>query len=111
MSRHTEGKDLMCKAIILKLLAKVAFIAVQNKQPVRPYLVRLCMRVEVLKLLKAERVVRPAVLRDGELLIARYICLLVLGREVDASFVYDERRGIRSSSADALDNCYPLAIT
>ena len=30
---------------------------------------------------------------------------------MDASFVDNKRRGIRSSSADALDNCYLLAIT
>jgi hypothetical protein len=30
---------------------------------------------------------------------------------VDASFVDDKRRGTRPSSADALDNCYPLLIT
>ena len=69
------------------------------------------MRVKVLKLLKAKRIVCLAVLRDRELLIAQYICLLILGREVDASFVDNKRQGTRASSADTLDNCYLLAIT
>ena len=71
---------------------------------------RLCMRVKVLKLLKAKRVVCLAILRDRELLITQYICLLILGREVDASFIDNKRQGIRSSSANALDNYYLLAI-
>jgi hypothetical protein len=45
---HAEGKDLVFKAVVLEILVKVALMAVQNKQPVRPYLARLCMRVKVL---------------------------------------------------------------
>jgi len=39
----------MLKAVVLKTLVKVALITVQNKQPVYPYLARLCMRVKVLQ--------------------------------------------------------------
>jgi hypothetical protein len=46
---HAEGKDLVFKAVVLKLLAEVALMAVQNKQPVPPYLTRLCMPVKVLQ--------------------------------------------------------------
>jgi hypothetical protein len=31
---HTEGKDLVFKAIILEILVEVALMAVQNEQPV-----------------------------------------------------------------------------
>jgi hypothetical protein len=52
------------KAVVLELLVKVALIAVQNKQPVHPYLARPCMRVKMLQPLKTKRVISPAVLRD-----------------------------------------------
>ena len=48
MRWHAEGKDHVFKAVVLKILVEVALMAVQNKQPVRPYLARLCMRVKVL---------------------------------------------------------------
>jgi hypothetical protein len=40
----------------------------------------------------------------------RDVGLFVPSRDVDASFVDDERWGRIPSSADALDNCNPLAI-
>jgi hypothetical protein len=46
--RHTESKDIVLKAVVLKFLVKIALIAVQNKQPIPLYLTRLCMRVKVL---------------------------------------------------------------
>jgi hypothetical protein len=58
---HAEGEDPVFKAVILKILVKMALIAVQNKQPVCPYLARLRMRVKLLQPLEAKRVVRPAV--------------------------------------------------
>jgi hypothetical protein len=36
MGRHTEGKDLMFNAVVLKLLVEVTLMAVQNKQPIPP---------------------------------------------------------------------------
>jgi hypothetical protein len=42
----------------------MALMAVQNKQPIYPYLARLCMRVKMLQLLKTKRVISLAVLRD-----------------------------------------------
>jgi len=38
----------MFKAKVLKILVKVALVAVQNKQPIHPNLARLYMRVKVL---------------------------------------------------------------
>ena len=64
MRRHAEGKNLIFKAVVLELLVKIALIAVQNKQPVRPHLARLCMRVKMLQLLKTKRLICLAVLRD-----------------------------------------------
>jgi hypothetical protein len=46
---HTESQDLMFEAVVLKILVEVALMAVQNEQPVPPYLARLCMRVKVLQ--------------------------------------------------------------
>jgi hypothetical protein len=100
----------MFKAVVLKICVKIALMAVQNKQPVPPYLTRLCMRVKMLQPLQPKRVVCPAVLRDRELPIAQYICFLVLGRDVDAPFVDNKRQGHIPSSADALDNSNLLAI-
>jgi hypothetical protein len=60
---HAEGEDLVFKTVVLKILVKVALMAVQNKQPVRLYLARLCMRVKMLQPLKTKHVVGPAVLR------------------------------------------------
>ena len=62
MGRYAEGQDLMLKAVVLKILVEVALMAVQNEQPVPPYLARLCMRVKVLQPLKTKRVVCPAIL-------------------------------------------------
>ena len=56
MRRHTKGKDLLFEAIILKILAEVALMAVKDEQPVRSYLTHLGM------LLKAKCVVRPTVI-------------------------------------------------
>jgi hypothetical protein len=50
------------KAVFLEILAEVALMAVQDKQLVP---------------LKTKRIISPAVLRDWDLPIARYICLLV----------------------------------
>ena len=48
MRRHTEGKDLSYEAIILKILVKVALMAIKDKQPIRPHLTRLRMLIKVL---------------------------------------------------------------
>jgi hypothetical protein len=61
---HTESKNLVFQAVVLKILVEMALMAVQNKQPIHPYLARLCMRVKMLQPLKTKRVVSPAVLRD-----------------------------------------------
>ena len=34
MHRYIEGKDLLYEAIILKILVKVALIAIKDKQPI-----------------------------------------------------------------------------
>ena len=61
---HAEGYNLVFEAVVLEILAEMALMAVQNKQPVYPHLPRLCMRVKMLQPLKTKRVVCPAVLRD-----------------------------------------------
>jgi hypothetical protein len=45
---HAEGQDLAFKIVVLEILVEVALVAVQNKQPVCPYLAGLRMRVKVL---------------------------------------------------------------
>jgi hypothetical protein len=69
------------------ILVEVALVAVQDKQSVRPLLTRLCMLVKVLQPPKLECVVSLAVVKDRELLIVRYVSLLVLGKDVYAPFV------------------------
>ena len=64
MRWHADGKDLVFKTVVLKILVEMALMAVQNKQPVRPYLARLCMRVKMFQPFETKRVVRPAVLGD-----------------------------------------------
>ena len=85
-------------------------MAVKDEQLVYSHLTRLCMRVKMLQPLKTKRVVCPAVLRDRELLIARYICFLVLSRDVDAAFVDNKQWYSVASGADTLDDCNPLLI-
>ena len=48
MRWYTDSDDLMFKAIVLEILVEMALMAVQNEQPVPPYLMRLCMCVKVL---------------------------------------------------------------
>ena len=48
MRRYIEGKDLSYKAIILKILVKVALMAIKDKQPIRPHLTRLYMLIKML---------------------------------------------------------------
>ena len=64
MRRHTEREDLSYEAVVLEILVKVAFMAVQDKQSVRPLLARLCMRVKMLQPFKAKCICSPAILRD-----------------------------------------------
>jgi len=64
MRWHAEGKDLIFKTIVLEILIEMVLMAVQNKQSIPLYLVRLCMYVEMLQLLKTKCIVCPAVLRD-----------------------------------------------
>jgi hypothetical protein len=61
---HAEGEDIVFKAVVLDILVEMARMVVQYKQPVNPYLARLCIRVKMLQLLKAKHVVGSAVLRD-----------------------------------------------
>jgi hypothetical protein len=61
---HAERQDLVLQAVVLEILVKVALMAVQNKQPVHPYLTRLCIRIKMLQPLKTKRVVSLAILRD-----------------------------------------------
>jgi hypothetical protein len=45
---HVEGKDPVLKAVVLKILIEVALVAIQDKQPVPPYLTGLCALIKVL---------------------------------------------------------------
>jgi len=48
MGRYIECKDSVFKAVVLKILRLVALITIQNKEPLRPHHLILCMRVKVL---------------------------------------------------------------
>jgi hypothetical protein len=54
----------MLKIVVLKLLVKVALVAVQDKQPITPYLARFYMLVKVLQPLKTKHIISLAILRD-----------------------------------------------
>ena len=47
--------------MLLEFKRIVALIAINNKQPIRPNSMLLCMGVKVLKLLKCNLIIRPAV--------------------------------------------------
>jgi hypothetical protein len=47
---HAEGKDLVFKTVVLKILVEMTLMAIQNEQPVCPYLTSLRMPVKVLQL-------------------------------------------------------------
>ena len=48
MGRHAERNNLVILAVVLEILGEVALMAVQDKQPVYPYLTRLCRGIKVL---------------------------------------------------------------
>ena len=84
---HTERKDLMFQTVILEILIKMALVTIQNEQPVAANLTRFCIRVKVLQPLQTKRIVCLSILRDRELPITRYICLLVLYRDVNTALI------------------------
>jgi hypothetical protein len=45
---HAEGEDHVFKAVVLKILVEVAFMAIKYRQPVYPYLMYFCMSIKVL---------------------------------------------------------------
>ena len=94
MRRHTERDYVIFKAIVLELLAQMAFMTIHNEQPITPHLTRLCMRVKVLQPLKTQLAICPTVLRYRELPDFRCTYLLVPCRDV----------------YNPLDDCYPLSI-
>lgn len=61
---HAKGKDLVFKAVVLKLLVKVTLVAVQDQLPLPPYLARLGVLVKVIQPFKTKRIVSPAILGD-----------------------------------------------
>ena len=108
---HTERKDLMFQTVILEILIEMALVTIQNEQPVAANLTRFCIRVKVLQPLQTKRIVCPSILRDRELPITRYICLLILYRDVNTALVDNEGGDCIPSSTNALDYCNPFTVT
>jgi hypothetical protein len=108
--RHADSNNLVLLAVLLECERVVALIAVNNKEPISAYNSSLCMLIKVLQPLQPKLVCSPAVLRDCNNPVLGQILLLIPGREVIAALEDDEGRGRVPSSADALDNCNPLAI-
>ena len=60
MRRHVESYYLVLFTIILEFKRTVALIAINNKQPIHPNSMLLCMGVKVLKPLKCNLIIGPA---------------------------------------------------
>ncbi len=65
MWRHIERDNFVLPIELVKLWRYVAAVAVKDKQPVSPYYTSLYMSVEVLYLLKAKLISRPAVIANS----------------------------------------------
>jgi hypothetical protein len=77
--RHAKRVDIVLFAELPKLKKVVALIAIKDKQPTRSNYLAFCVLNKVLQLLNSYLVSRPAVVGDGDSLIARDV-LLVLSR-------------------------------
>ena len=60
MCRHIKSYYLVLFTIILEFKRTVALIAINNKQPIRPNSILLCIGVKVLKLLKCNLIISLA---------------------------------------------------
>ena len=82
--RHIEADYLVFCTVAIKLGRSVAAIAVKDKQPPSSSCARLCIAVRVLKPFQAKLISCPAVVADGDCLVAWKVsvlaCLVTLGR-------------------------------
>ena len=61
MRRHTERDDVVLLAIELEFGRVVAFVAVEDQQPVFAFRTRYCIEVEVLNPIQADCISSPAI--------------------------------------------------
>ena len=109
MRRHTERKDIILLAELLKFKRVVALIAIKDEQPTRANHLALCVLDEVLQPLNSNLISSLAVVADCDSLVAGNI-LLILGREVVLALEDDEGWDSLPCRVDALDDCSPLSI-
>jgi hypothetical protein len=110
MWRHIESIDIILLTDYLEFERVVALMAVNNQQPTRAYCPPLCMLIKVPQLYNTKLVCCLAVVTNCNSLIAWYIVVLVLGREVVLTGEDDEGWDCPPSSVDSLNLRNPLAI-
>ena len=77
MRRHADSNNVVILAVFLEIQRVMALMSVDNEQSVDANYPLLCMRIKVLQPLKTELISRPAVLRDSNNPVMRYIAVLV----------------------------------
>ena len=82
MRRHTECDDVVLLAIELEFGRVVAFVAVEDQQPVFALRTRCCMEVEVLDPIQAYCIGSPAIVGSCNAPVGREVALGVPVGEV-----------------------------
>ena len=110
MRRHTERDDVVLLAMELELGRVVAFVAVEDQQPVFAFRSRRRMVVEVLDPIQAYRIGSPAIVGGCDTPVGWEVALGVPVGEVVLRSQDDERRDGPAEGIDALDNRCLFAV-
>ena len=78
MRRHVERDDIVLLVVELKFRRVVAFVAVEDQQPVFAFRTRRCIVVEVLDPIKAYRISSPAIFGSCDTPVGREVALGIL---------------------------------
>ena len=111
MWRHAKNIDIIILAKLLKFERIVALMTVKYKQLARAYPTLCCMLDKVPQPLYPKLVGSPAVVAYCEGPVARYVVLLIPGREVILASKDNKRRDHPASNADCVNSGNPPALT
>ena len=75
MRRHTERNDIVLLAVELEFARVVAFVAVEDQQPVFAFRTRCYIKVEVLDLIETYGIGRPAIVGSYDTPVGREVAL------------------------------------